>query len=120
MGSCRRVIEYEEEDGWEITRDEITYYVYGKCEAGVTWTYDPPTYEDPGYVDWDVEDFNLWDVEVYDEHGDIVSIDLTDQEKEDFESYMRSRLDDLIDDYDDWDDDDYDYDDWDDEPEKDV
>lgn len=108
MRKFNKTMEYEEEDGWEITRDETTYWVYGKCEANVTWTYESPSYDDPGYTDCNVEDFNLWDIEVYDEHGDIVSIDLTDQEKKDFESYMRSQLDDCIDDYDDWGDDEYD------------
>lgn len=116
MGSCRRVVEYEEEDGWEFKRGEATYLAYAKGEASVVWYYEPATRDDPGGEGVEVEDYNIYDIEIGDENGDIVPLELTEQEKEDFESYMHSRLDDAIDAYDEWDEwDGPDYD-----PEKDV
>ena len=119
MGSCRRVIEYVEEDGWEFKRDGVTYWAYAKGEASVVWYYEPATRDDPGGEGVEVEDYDIYDIAICDENGNIVPLELTEQEKEDFESYMHARLDDVIDGWDEWDE----WDEWDGpdyDPEKDV
>ena len=117
MRKYNKTMEYEEEDGWEITHDGMTCYVYGNCEANVTWLLDPATRSDPFEdLEVEVEGFEVYDVEVCDINGDILDVELTAQEKKDFESHMRAQLDDLIDSFDRWQDyesvPDYDDDEW--------
>jgi len=111
----RKTIEYEEEDGYIITRDDKNYYVCGDASAEYELIDEPDVpylrNGDPGYpgtheinIDSDIE-FN--NTEVYDEDGNKVDIELTDEEKQGYEQYMEMKLDDAANE-DEWIFDDYD------------
>ena len=97
-------LSYVEEDGWDINRDGIVYKVFGTCEGTYEYSYTPGCLYmpngDPGCPEEESTeclDFNVWVDTLEDEDGNAVDITLTDQEMNDFESYMRAQLDNIAD-----------------------
>lgn len=95
-------VSYVEEDaGFSITRGTDTYSVYGTCEGTYSYYHaDGKMYMangDPGYpeeTEIDQLSFKCW-VDEIQHDGEPVDITLTDTEREDFESYMSNKLDDV-------------------------
>lgn len=94
--------EYQEEDGFPITRGEITFTVYGSAEAEYSYSYAPGRMHmpngDPGYPseeDLDCETFDC-DVEnICNDTGEPVDVKLTKEENDAFEAYMADKLEEM-------------------------
>lgn len=108
--SIVRTFEYQEEDGFPITRGDITYMVYGSAEADYSYSYAPGRMYmpngDPGYPDEENLDrtaFNCVVESICDEEGNPVDVKLTKEENDAFEVYIQERFDEIVQDAD-WDD----------------
>lgn len=104
---CINTVTYEEEDGYEITRDEDTILVYGTAEADYSYYYSLGRMYmpngDPGYPDESelerVSDMDCEITEICDADGNKIDTELTDAEKKEFEDYMDSKLEDAAEDH---------------------
>lgn len=116
MASKTLSFDYAEEDGFEIERDGITYFVTGTCKAEYTWSYLPATREEPEEDSFEQESFECEIGNIFNEDNKIITdIVLTEEEKESFRNYMEGRVEDVARESDKWSDSDYyDYerDDW--------
>lgn len=96
------IVSYVEEDGFKITRGDNVISVYGTAEAEYTYCYEKGCMYmpngDPGYPDEeDIDrtgDLDCWVDDICDEEGNPLDTELTDEEFQQFEEYMESKLDD--------------------------
>ena len=80
MGRSSRDFEYEEEDGFEIERDDHTFVVFGYASATYTSYYEPATYWQPEESDLEQDDFHCEISRIEDENGKVVQMELTPEE----------------------------------------
>lgn len=102
MSSRTLSFEYEEEDGFEIFRDGKMFLVTGTCEGKYTASYYPATRWEPEEESFEQDSFDCEVGVILDDEGNVVELELTDDENRSFEEHMSNKLEEVARESDAW------------------